>query len=159
MPEPPIGAARIRPVMPTRIRILLAVLTVTALAIFVGAYRANNDPSANSSCAQPRAIDLLYPNCNTLAFQQAQVGVDMAPGYTADLTVNGEVIPDDQIEHRAAENAVDARVLPDLFLFTPGSGKVIERLKAETNCAKVTYHRVDANDGTATTFTWCWRAS
>ena len=145
--------------MPTRIRILLAVFTVAAIAIFVGAYWTNHDPSANSACSQPAAIDLLYPNCNTLAFQQAQVGVDMAPGFTVELVVNGAAIPLDQIENRAASNAVETKLVPDLFLFTPGPGKVIERLKPENNCAAVTYRKLSENESTATTFTWCFRVS
>ena len=148
-----------RTVMPTRIRILLVACTVAAVAIFVGAYWANHDPSANSSCNQPAAIDLLYPNCNTLAFQQAQVGIDMAPGYAIDLVVNGLAIPLDQIENRAGSNVLETRLVPDLFLFTPGPGKVIERLKPENNCATVTYNKLSENKSTATSFTWCWRVS
>lgn len=140
--------------MPTRVKLLLAACTIAALAIFVGAYAANSDPSANNGCNQPKAVELLYPPCNTQAFQQAQVGVDMAPGYVVDLTVNGEPIPLDQVQNRAAENAVDARVLPDIFLFTPGPGRVIERLQAGPNSATVSYRKAGANEATRQSFTW-----
>ncbi len=140
--------------MPTRVKLLLVVCTVAALAIFVGAYATNSDPSANNGCNQPKAIELLYPPCNTQAFQQAQVGVDMAPGYTVDLTINGEPIPLDQVQNRAAENSVDVAVVPDIFLFTPGSGKAIERLKAGPNTATVSYRKVGANEATRRSFTW-----
>lgn len=140
--------------MPTRVKLLLAACTVAALAIFVGAYAANSDPSANNGCSQPKAVELLYPVCNTLAFQQAQVGVDMAPGYTVDLTINGEPIPLDQVQNRAAENAVEARIVPDIFLFTPGPGKVFERLRPGPNTATVSYRKVGANEATRQSFTW-----
>jgi hypothetical protein len=140
--------------MPTRVKLLLAACTVAALAIFVGAYATNSDPSANNGCSQPKAIELLYPTCNTLAFQQAQVGVDMVAGHVVELTINGEPIPLDQVQNRAAENAVDARVLPDIFLFTPGPGKVIERLQAGPNTASVSYRKAGANEATRQSFTW-----
>jgi hypothetical protein len=140
--------------MPTRVKLLLAACTVAALAIFIGAYATNSDPSANNGCNQPKAVQLLYPQCNTQAFQQAQVGVDMEAGYTIELTINGEAIPRDQVQNRAAENAVDARVAPDIFLFTPGPGKAVERLKAGPNTASVSFRKLGANEATRQTFTW-----
>jgi len=145
--------------MPTRIRVMIVVFTLAAIGIFVGAYRANSDPSANNGCNQPPAIELLYPACKTLAFQQAQVGVDMAPGYTVELTVNGVQIPRDQIENRAASNAVDARIVPDLYVFTPGPGKVIERLSPGPNAVIVKYHKLSENEATAVEFPWYFTVS
>ncbi len=140
--------------MPTRVKLLLAACTVAAIAIFVGAYAANSDPSANNGCNQPKAVELLYPPCNTFVFQQAQVGVDMAPGYRVELVINGVPIPLDQVQNRAAENAVEARVVPDIFLFTPGAGKAVERLKAGPNTATVSYRKVGTNEATRQAFTW-----
>ncbi len=145
--------------MPTRVKLLLVACTVAAIGIFVGAYAANSDPSANNGCNQPKAVELLYPPCNTLAFQQAQVGVDMAPGYTVDLVINGTPIPRDQVQNQAAENAVEARVVPDIFLFTPGPGKVLERLKAGPNTATVSYRKVGTNEATRQSFTWSFNAN
>jgi hypothetical protein len=141
-------------VMPTRVKLLLVACTVAALAIFIGAYAANSDPSANSGCSQPKAVELLYPPCNTQAFQQAQVGVDMAPGYTVDLVVNGVPIPLDQIQNSAAQNTVEARVVPDIYLFAPGPDKALERLKPGPNTATVSYRKVGANEATRQSFTW-----
>lgn len=137
----------------------MVLLVVSGLGIFVGMYIFNHDPGSNSACSQPKAIDVLYPECSTLAFQQAQVGVDMAPGYTAELTLNGEPIPLDQIQNRAAANSVETRVLPDLFLFTPGPDKIVERLRPELNCAAVRYRRIGTAEDTATVFTWCFRVA
>ena len=145
--------------MPTKIRLMLVVFTVGAIGIFVGAYRANSDPSSNNGCNQPAAIEVLYPQCNTLILNQAQVGVDMAPGYTAELTVNGIAIPLDQTDNRPAASTVDTRTAPDLFLFTPGPGKVIEKLKPGVNSAIVFYRKLSENESTTKTFQFFFNAN
>jgi hypothetical protein len=145
--------------MPTPVRAVLVACVVGALAIFGLAYRANSDPSANNGCNQPSAIDVLYPQCNTLTFSQSQVGVDIAQGYTAELTVNGVAIPLDQIENRPAQNATDLKTAPDLFLFTPGPGKAVEKLKPGVNSVIVFYRKLSANESTTETFEWFFNAS
>jgi hypothetical protein len=153
------GAVFFPATMPTKVRAMLVVFTVGAVAIFVGAYRANSDPSANNGCNQPDAIELLYPQCKTQVFNQSQVGVDLAPGYTAELTVNGVAIPLDEIENRPAASTVDLRTAPDLFLFTPGPGKVIEKLKPGLNEAIVFYRKLSENEATTTSFHWFFNAN
>lgn len=145
--------------MPTKVRVLMVACFVGAIAIFVGAYLKNGDPSGNNGCNQPAAIEVLYPACNTLAFQQAPVGVDMAPGYKVDLTVNGQPIPLDQIDNRQGQSAVDAKTTPDVFIFTPGPGKVLERLPAGPVSAVVSYRKLSENDATAKTFRWTFTVS
>lgn len=145
--------------MPTPVRAALVACTVGAVAIFVFAYRANSDPSENTGCNQPAAIEVLYPRCNTQAFSQAQVGVDLAPGYTAELVLNGVPIPPDQVANRAAQNAVDTKIAPDLFLFAPGSGKAVEELKPGINTVTVFYRKLSENESTTKTFEWSFNAS
>jgi hypothetical protein len=145
--------------MPMKVRALLVVCAVGAIAIFVGAYRANRDPSSNSTCNQPAAIDTLFPQCNVQVLNQSQVGVDMAAGYTADLTLNGVAIPLDQLEHRPAASTVDLRTAPDLFVFTPGPGKAVEKLKPGLNEAIVFYRKLSENEATTVSFHWFFNAN
>jgi hypothetical protein len=141
-------------VIPTRVRILLALCTIAALAIFVGAYVTNSNPESNRDCAPPAAIDEIFPACNTLVFQQSTIGVDMAPGYSVELAINGVSIPRDQVENRAATNATSTRIVPDLFVFNPGPGKEVQRLSPGPNSATVTYYKLSANPSTAVQFRW-----
>lgn len=145
--------------MPKPVRAALVVCFVGAIAIFVGAYRANSDPSENNGCNQPAAIEVLYPPCNTLAFQQAPVGVDMAPGYTVELTVNGTPIPVDQIDNRKAANVTDTNTSPDVFLFIPGDGKAVEQLPPGPVSAVITYRKLSENEATTQTFRWVFTVS
>ena len=145
--------------MPTKVRSLLVVFAVGAITIFVVAYRANSDPSANNGCNQPAAIEVLYPQCKTLVFNQAQVGVDMAPGYRVELTLNGVAIPLDQLQNRPAASTVDLRTAPDLFIFTPGPGKAIEKLNPGINDAAITYRKISENAATTTRFAWYFNAN
>ena len=46
--------------MPTKVRALMVACFVGAIAIFVGAYLKNGDPSGNNGCNQPAAIEVPF---------------------------------------------------------------------------------------------------
>ena len=96
------------------------------------------------------AVDELIPPRSAEVLSQETVGIDLAPGYDAQLTINGVVIPPEQIRHQPNLN---------LFTFRPDQGKVIERLQAEQNCAVVAYWRQEAGPAEADTISWCFTAS
>lgn len=106
----------------------------------------NNDVTVTGNAA----VDELIPPRSAEVLAQETVGIDLAPGYDAQLTINGVDIPPDQLRH-----------LPNLnrFTFRPDQGKVIERLQAEQNCALVTYWRQEVGPAEADTISWCFTAS
>ncbi len=106
----------------------------------------NNDVTVTGNAA----VDELIPPRSAEVLAQETVGIDLAPGYDAQLTINGVDIPPDQFRH-----------LPNLnrFTFRPDQGKVIERLQAEQNCALVTYWRQEVGPAEADTISWCFTAS
>ena len=106
----------------------------------------NNDVTVTGNAA----VDELIPPRSAEVLAQETVGIDLAPGYDARLTINGVDIPPDQLRH-----------LPNLnrFTFRPDQGKVIERLQAEQNCALVTYWRQEVGSAEADTISWCFTAS
>ncbi len=66
--------------------------------------------------------------------RQAELGVDLAPGYDGTLAVNGVEIPVEEQRRVPEQNEV---------YFTPGEGKAVERLLAGPNC--VDRHRVEGS--------------
>ncbi len=106
----------------------------------------NNDVTVTGNAA----VDELIPPRSAEVLAQETVGIDLAPGYDAQLTINGVDIPPDQLRH-----------LPNLnrFTFRPDQGKVIERLQAEQNCALVAYWRQEVGPAEADTISWCFTAS
>jgi hypothetical protein len=65
------------------------------------------------------AVEQLVPGRDTTALRQSQIGVDLTPGWDADLRINGVDIPEDEERVVAGLNQV---------FFTPGKGKIIEQL-------------------------------
>ena len=55
--------------------------------------------------------------------RQAEIGIDLKPGWTGDLAVNGVPIPEDQVRRNDPLNQV---------FFTPGPGKEIEQFNSGT---------------------------
>jgi hypothetical protein len=55
--------------------------------------------------------------------RQAEVGIDLAPGWTGVLLINGLEIPEDQLRRVEPQNEV---------YFQPGEGKELEAFQAGT---------------------------
>ena len=131
-------------------RVLLGLAALTgAVAILLALLLADTDDN-DVTVTGNAAVDELIPPRSAEVLSQETVGIDLAPGYDARLTINGVVIPPEQIRHQPNLN---------LFTFRPDRGKVIERLRAEQNCALVAYWRQDVGPAEADTISWCFTAS
>lgn len=95
------------------------------------------------------AIEKLVPAPATQILSQAEVGVDLAPGYTAELSLNGIPIADDEVKRVDATNSV---------LFLPGPGKSVQEFTPGTNTITVRYWRIADGEGTAQSSTWVFEA-
>lgn len=66
------------------------------------------------------AVEALTPENDTPnVLRQSTIGIDLKPGWDADLVINGVNIPQDEERNVEAQNQV---------FFTPGDGKAIEAL-------------------------------
>ncbi len=130
-----------------------ALLVVAALmgaaAILLALFLADTDDN-DVTVTGNAAVDELIPPRNAEVLSQETVGIDLAIGFDARLVINGVEIPPAQIRH-----------VPNLnrFTFRPDQGKAIESLRAEQNCAQVTYWRQEAGPTEADTISWCFSAS
>lgn len=95
------------------------------------------------------AIKQLIPAPNTQILSQNQVGVDLAPGYTGTLALNGIPIADDEVTLIPATNSV---------LFLPGPGKSVEEFLPGQNCIAATYWKPVDGPATAQRYSWCFTA-
>ncbi len=95
------------------------------------------------------AIEKLVPAPATSILSQTEVGVDLAPGYTARLSLNGIPIADDEVRRIDATNSV---------LFLPGPGRSIERFTPGQNCMTAEYWLMVEGDASSQTATWCFEA-
>jgi hypothetical protein len=99
-------------------RVVIGGLLLVAIGLFVfaGSKGAEEVPATSISSA----VQFLIPdNGSPSVLRQAEIGIDLEPGWVAVLQVNGVEIPEDQYRRVDPENQV---------FFTPGEGKEIERL-------------------------------
>jgi len=136
-----------------RYRLLLVLLVVAALAVLYVGVRAtdtgSDDPVAVSG--RPDIVERLIPSEGDEVIRQAELGIDLGPGYEGALTINGMPIPTDELRLVPEQNQV---------FFRPGDGKAVERLQAGPNCATAQVWRSSQGRGTAEdrSFTWCFEA-
>ena len=146
MPSPPPS-----PMSPGRYRLLLAVLLgAAAVALVVGILVTDTSPRDDD--APSEVVERFIPKPNDEVLRQAELGIDLAPGYDGTLAVNGVDIPVEDQRRVPEQNQV---------FFTPGEGKAVEQLGAGPNCAVATVWKAADGPGTANdrSFTWCFEAT
>jgi hypothetical protein len=98
-------------------------LVITALLVLAGGlvwYSASVKGEPTPPSLTDTAVQQLIPDRDTpSALRQAEIGIDLAPGWDADLQINGVDIPEDEERENGSQDQV---------LFSPGKGKVIESL-------------------------------
>ena len=144
-PRPPTRVPGVWAQIPVLVRIGLVALLLIAAG---GVYAVTRLTSESSANLDNGVIQQLIPAEASQVPQQAQVGIDLADGYDASLSVNGVPIPDDQTDRIVAFNQV---------LFQPGEGKVFQKWDASVpTCVTASYWRYDQGPGQATMRTWCF---
>jgi hypothetical protein len=99
-------------------RVVIGALLVVAAGLVWLSASYKGEPE--SPALSDPAVERLIPGNDTpSAIRQAEIGIDLAVGYDADLRINGIDIPDDE-ERRDEPQAQ--------IYFKPGKGKAIESL-------------------------------
>lgn len=131
-----------------RLAIPLAVFLGLGLIVYAG-FRSAARPS-DIRVTGNVAIDALIPSAGAEILSQDRVGVDLADGWQGSLSVNGRLIPSNEIEADSGLN---------LIVFQPGPGKKIERLDT-TNCAEIVFWRIlEGPDTAPPAIRWCFSAT
>jgi hypothetical protein len=136
-----------------RHRLLVGLLVVGSCAALYAGVRATSsgDGEPVTVSGRPDVVEHLVPGEGDDVLRQAELGIDLAPGYEGALVVNGLPIPTEELRLVPEQNQV---------FFTPGEGKAVERLQAGPNCVQALVWRSSQGRGTASdqTFTWCFDA-
>jgi hypothetical protein len=132
-------------------------VVITALLLFaVGLlfWAANHDADQSLAPKVGRidsAVEQVVPGDGDAALRQGQIGVDLEPGWTAVLAIDGKEIPEDQLRRNEPLNQV---------FFTPGGGRDIEELDPGPHRASALIWRTASqtrNEGH--TVNWSFRVS
>lgn len=127
-------------------RFAVPVLAALAVGVFAGMIVAAQGNDAEAE--RDDAIVALIPNEGDEVLSQSNVGIVLDPTYDVELTVNGTLIPTEQI-----------REVDGTFVFRPDRGQVISALRADTNCALALYWPRAVGRDEARSVTWCFTAS
>ena len=164
----------IRPSSPLR-RLLMAGLVVLGLGGFVFAFTLGGDDGTPT--ATDAAIENRIPAPDSQVLSQSTVEVDLAPGWTGVLQVNGVEIPADQLNCvddcdrplcTPGAPAAPAASVPgcrpagdpqNRVYFVPGEGKVIEELPTGPVVATATFWLQTESRDTARTASWAFKVT
>ena len=141
---------------PTRRRVRRILTTVVIIACFGGLVIAaqhterGDKEEPTVSGAPKTVVELQAPAPESSVLSQAQILIDLTAPYSASLVVNGVTIPDDQVQIRPELSQV---------IFTPGKGKVIEKLPGGRNCVEADIYRVDGTQEDVPPERWCFNVT
>ena len=138
------------PMAQGRYRLLISVLVAGAVVALIVAVRATD--TGEDAAPASDVVEQLVPEAGAEVLRQAELGIDLAPGYDGTILLNGVEIP-----------AEDQRRVPEQnqVFFTPGEGKAVERLLAGPNCATALVWKTADGRGTSRdrSFNWCFEAT
>ncbi|HEX4902357.1 MAG TPA: hypothetical protein VFV42_06080 [Acidimicrobiales bacterium] len=149
---------------PTRTKVIVVVVLAVAISALVLGYLTTADrggPAAEVTGAGvdtanrvPGGVEALIPRDGAEILGQETIGIDLAPGWTGELLLlpgNGQAttLPEDELERDEL----------DRITFTPGEGKVIERLSGDYCLAATIWDRVEGREATQKTENWCFSAT
>ncbi|MBK5224724.1 MAG: hypothetical protein JJE52_17995 [Acidimicrobiia bacterium] len=130
-------------------RLLFGVLIVGATAAMV-AVSMNGGSNTTATSERDPAIDALVPGNQADVLRQAQVGIDLDDGYMAALTLNGTLIPAEEISGDSGLGQ---------YFFQPGPDRVVETLRSGLNCVSATYWRATEGPSQSRVTNWCFNAA
>ncbi len=144
-PPPPSAAPPPRPARRFQPRhaayaVLISIVLIAGYALVQLA----SDPSTNVAGG---SIERLIPAPDSKILQQDQIGIDLEPGYEAELAVNGTPLPLDEL--------LVVAPLSQVF-FQPGPGKAIEFWPAGRNCIVATFWRTETGPAQSSSTSWCF---
>lgn len=162
--EPPQPALQssdptVRQGWPTPVRrIVIALVFLAAVAFLLWA--THRGVSGIDGPASDRAVVSQVPGPGDRVLRQTEVGAELLPGYDGRLTVNGVVIPEEQMQDAVDPNSLTAKqfgVRPNnrnRVFFLPGPGKVIDKFSGREVSITVRFWKESEGQARGRAVTW-----
>ena len=123
-------------------------MTLIAAVAVGGIVFAFSGPTQDDGVTKPAAIESVFPVAGNLELRQVRISADLAPGYTGYLAIDGNEVPEDDVQFVDALNSLTLR---------PQPGSDFERLAEGSHCATVFYRRIGQPRASSAAFNWCFR--
>ena len=127
-------------------RLVTTALLLLALVLSVVGLQSVKD-QRTATCSHGVVLSLI-PCPGDTDLRQGAIGVVMANGWQASLTVDATVIPDDQVVVRGQQ-----------YLYRPGPGTATGALAPGEHSAMVSYYPTATGPIATQTFAWSFRTS
>jgi hypothetical protein len=122
-------------------RLVTTALLLLAVVLSVYGLQSVKDQRAASCSYGP--VTRLLPCPGDRDLSQGEIGVEMAAGYQAELTVDNTVVPVDELSVQGSG-----------FFYTPGPGTATGALAPGAHTATVTYYPAAAGPAAAQKYAW-----
>ena len=142
--------------MSRRDKIVISGLLAFGLVLLVLAATNGAQDGADITVSGNPAIDALIPERESEVLRRTEVGIDLAEGYQAALTIETSdgrniPVPSDQLDGNFRDNL-------GRFVFRPGPGQVLDVFPPQANCVTATiWPVIDRQD--AQTIRWCFEVT
>jgi len=137
--------------MITRRRVVITALLAFAVGLLLWATTKDADQEPPKAGRLDSAVEQVVPANGAAALRQGEIGLDLRPGWTAVLAIDGRQIPEDQLRRNEPLNQV---------FFTPGEGTEIEELAPGPHVATALIWRpATQTREQGRTVTWRFRVS
>ena len=137
--------------MVTTRRVVITALIIFAVGLLVWVARFTDDNEEQGVGRIDSAVERVVPGNDDAALRQGEIGVDLLPGWTAVLAIDGQEVPEDQLRRNEPLNQV---------FFTPGEGQFIEELAPGPHRASALIWRpADQTREDGRTVNWRFRVS
>jgi hypothetical protein len=147
-------------------RLVIVAIVAAAIAILVVTQRSGEDSDGGGTgCVHP-AVVAFDPCPGSRILRQAQVGVELKPGYDGRITVNGIPVPENQMQGaivpgtEAYEQLTPEQrqlgVRPNnknVVKFQPGDGKVVEEFSGQVKVL-IRFWRIEDGEQSADTLNY-----
>lgn len=137
--------------MKLRQKLVIGVVLLLAVGAFVAAGLGGGTDTRDIFIEGNPALEGFEPRRGTEVLQQNDVELLVAPGYKARITLVND-IPIPASEQFFSESLHKAS-------FTPGIGKVVERLQPDNNCVQAEYWEIAVGEADSELIGWCFTVS
>ena len=142
----------------------IAILAIAAALVGL-VWVANSATTGADAASQslPEEVDRLIPVSGGTILRQATVGIDVADGYTASLTIDGVTISEPiEFAEGTGKLVSDGLVInreSGVFTYTPRPDGLVKRFETGRNCVAANVWKTDADPGGGRNVTWCFSAA
>ena len=126
-------------------RVIMSLIAALAVGGLVFAF---SGPTQDGDRDLPPAVEAVFPVGGNLELRQVSVVADLAPGYTGYLAIDGNEVPEDDVQFVDALNTLTLR---------PQPGSDFATLEAGSHCATVFYRRIGTPRANSSAYRWCFR--